>query len=254
MRNLLKIPKYKFSFNNNKIFFKEPLPFHFTTLNAHPVPADIPRPDYLLSKSFNYEEKSYAKHETQDEINKHRLSCKITADVLQKTEDYNNTVGFKTTEEIDSFVHNIILSHNAYPTAIGYMGFPKSVCTSVNEIVVHGIPNTRELLSGDTINVDVTNFKHGYHGDSSIMIFKDKPHEEVERLSKATRESMYKAISYCKPGENISVIGKVIYEYMLKKGFSVVKEFCGHGVGKQVHMDPYVYHLCMLKIYIIYSL
>ena len=126
------ISKY-FSNLFNKSFFKEPLPFHFNVLKPGFVPDTIERPDYMKVKDFNYDNKSYAIHKTQKDIDNHRKSCRITADVLQKIYDYSNKIGFSTTEEIDEMVHKIIISHKAYPTAIGYMGFPKSVCTSVNE-------------------------------------------------------------------------------------------------------------------------
>lgn len=144
------------------------------------------------------------------------------------------------------------------------MGFPKSVCTSVNEsksnlyiylivfnfiylirlVVVHGIPNTRILQEGDSINVDITSFYKGYHGDTSLMIFKNKEKvdKEILKLSEVTREALFLAIKYCKPGEKISTIGKVIQEYVGVRGYNVVKEFSGHGVGTDVHMEPSILH------------
>lgn len=233
------------------VYFKESLPYNYTVLPPGDVPAEFQRPNYMLEKNFNYEDnRKYAIHMSEEEINNHRKSCKITASVLQVIEDAAKADKFETTEDIDKLVHQEILKHQAYPTAIGYMGFPKSVCTSVNEskcflwylAVVHGIPNTRKLLEGDTCNVDVTNFKYGYHGDSSIMISKGKAHEDVDRMSIITREAMYKAIKHCKPGERVNIIGEIIEDYIRSNNYFIVNEFCGHGVGADVHMNPFIYH------------
>jgi len=114
---------------------------------------------------------------------------------------------------------------------------------SIRKVVCHGIPNTRILNEGDSINVDVTNYFKGQHGDSSVMIYINKPHPEIKRLGDVTREAMFDAIKICKPGQKFSKIGQVIQEYVMSRGFYLVSEFTGHGVGKNVHMLPSVYHI-----------
>ena len=145
-------------------------------------------------------------------------------------------------DDVDKLVHDYIVADGSYPSAIGFHGFAKSVCTSVNDVVSHGVPNSYVLQEGDYLNIDVVCYKDGYHGDNSAMIAIGEVHPEIDMLIKTTRESMYLAIEKCKPGASFKVIGETIEEYAKSKGLFVNREFGGHGVGAHLHMAPLVHH------------
>ncbi len=145
-------------------------------------------------------------------------------------------------DDVDKEVHDFIVKHDAYPSAIDFMHFPKSVCTSVNEVVSHGVPNSHLLVDGDYLNIDVTCYLDGFHGDNSGMVFMGDVHEDIQRLAQVTREAMFKAIYECGPGVPFSMIGEVIEEYAKEFGYFVNQEFGGHGIGRNMHQAPMVYH------------
>ena len=148
-----------------------------------------------------------------------------------------------STEEINTFCHNMIIKNNAIPAPLNYRGFPKSVCTSVNHVVCHGIPNKNKLLQmGDIINVDVTVILDGWHGDSSRMYTAGKINKKIEKLLKTTYECLLLGIEKAKPGNNLGDIGFEIQKYAESKNFSVVRDFCGHGIGKDFHTPPSILH------------
>ncbi|XP_068642847.1 methionine aminopeptidase 1B, chloroplastic-like isoform X2 [Aristolochia californica] len=147
-----------------------------------------------------------------------------------------------TTNEIDKAVHQMIIDAGAYPSPLGYGGFPKSVCTSVNECMCHGIPDSRQLQDGDIINIDVTVYLNGYHGDTSRTFLCGNVNEEARRLVQVTEECLEKAISVCKDGVSFKKIGKRISEHAEKYGYGVVERFVGHGVGKIFHSEPIIIH------------
>ncbi|KAJ0981485.1 hypothetical protein J5N97_009740 [Dioscorea zingiberensis] len=147
-----------------------------------------------------------------------------------------------TTDEIDKAVHQMIIDNGAYPSPLGYGGFPKSVCTSVNECICHGIPDSRPLEDGDIINIDVTVYLNGYHGDTSATFLCGDVDDEAKKLVQVTRESLNKAISICGPGVKYSKIGKTIHDHADKFKFGVVRQFVGHGVGRVFHADPVILH------------
>ena len=148
-----------------------------------------------------------------------------------------------TTDQLDKLCHDYIVNvQKAIPGNVGYHGFPKTVCTSVNDVVCHGIPGDKVLKDGDTLNIDVTVIKDGYHGDTSRMFHVGKVPVWAERLSQVTQECMYKAIEIVKPGCRLGDIGEVIQKHAEKNGFSVVREFCGHGIGKVFHEEPQILH------------
>ena len=138
-------------------------------------------------------------------------------------------------DEIDKIVHDYIIADGAYPSAIDFMHFPKSVCLSVNDVVSHGVPNSYVLKAGDYLNIDVVCFKDGFHGDNSAMVFledeKTEVNGDIKRLASVTRESMFVAIEHCKPGTKFSKIGEVIQDYAEGHGYKVNEEFGGHGIG-----------------------
>ncbi|CAO5679850.1 MAG: Methionine aminopeptidase [Holosporales bacterium] len=147
-----------------------------------------------------------------------------------------------TTEEIDRLCHDFILENGAKPSPLGYHGYPKSVCTSVNHVVCHGIPSNRKLQKGDIMNLDVTVDLDGWHGDTSRMFAIGKVGVRAEKLINVTYEAMMRGIEIVKPGIHVGDIGHVIQSYVERQGFSVVRDFCGHGVGRQMHMAPSVPH------------
>ncbi|XP_057768958.1 methionine aminopeptidase 1D, chloroplastic/mitochondrial isoform X1 [Salvia miltiorrhiza] len=147
-----------------------------------------------------------------------------------------------TTDEIDQAVHQMIIDNGAYPSPLGYGGFPKSVCTSVNECICHGIPDSRALEDGDIINIDVTVYLNGYHGDTSATFFVGAVNEEAKSLVKVTKECLDKAISICAPGVEFKQIGKTIHDHADEHRYGVVQQFVGHGVGRVFHSAPVVLH------------
>ena len=147
-----------------------------------------------------------------------------------------------STDQIDKICYEFINDHNAYSAPLFYRGFPKSCCTSTNHVVCHGIPSDKILKEGDIVNVDVTAFKEGWHGDTSRMFKIGEVSIKAEKLINATYESMMKAISIVKDGVTLGDIGSTIQSHVEAQGFSVVKDFCGHGIGQTFHKEPNVLH------------
>ncbi len=148
-----------------------------------------------------------------------------------------------STEELDSLCHAFILKHGATPAPLGYRGFPKSICTSINHVVCHGIPSPNKRLSeGDIINIDVTVILEGWHGDTSRMFFIGKSKVKAKRLVEATFDAMWRGIEQVRPGARLGDIGHAIQSYAEGLGFSVVRDFCGHGLGRIFHTAPSVLH------------
>ena len=146
------------------------------------------------------------------------------------------------TEILDELCHKKIIDSGAIPAPLNYKGFPKSICTSVNHVVCHGIPSSKRLKDGDIINIDVTVILDGWHGDTSRMYYVGKPSIKAKRLCDVTYEAMMLGIEQVKPGNTVGDIGYVIQNYVEKQGFSVVREYCGHGLGKVFHDEPNVAH------------
>jgi len=147
-----------------------------------------------------------------------------------------------TTEELDRLCHQFIVGHGAIPAPLGYRGYPKSICTSINHVVCHGIPGNRKLLEGDIMNIDVTVIVEGWHGDTSRMFAIGKIGVRAARLIEATHEAMMRGIEVVRPGATLGDIGHAIQSFVEKQGFSVVRDFCGHGLGKIFHAAPNVVH------------
>tara|TARA_B100000686_G_scaffold214719_1_gene221661 strand:+ start:221 stop:997 length:777 start_codon:yes stop_codon:yes gene_type:complete len=147
-----------------------------------------------------------------------------------------------TTKKIDQICYEFIRDNGGYSAPLFYKGFPKTCCTSVNHVVCHGIPTTKYLMEGDIINIDVTSIVNGWHGDTSRMFFVGDVSIKCKNLVSATYNSMMNAISIIKSGINLGDIGETIQTYVEKKGFSVVRDFCGHGIGKVFHESPNVLH------------
>ncbi|CAO2830043.1 unnamed protein product [Amaranthus hypochondriacus] len=203
-----------------------------------PVPDHIQKPPYVGLKLPELS-KEYQVHDS-DGIARMREAGELAARVL----DYAGTLvkPSVTTDEIDKAVHQMIIDAGAYPSPLGYGGFPKSVCTSVNECMCHGIPDSRQLQDGDIINIDVTVYLNGYHGDTSKTFLCGNVSNEMKRLVKVTQECLEKGISVCKDGVSFRKIGKIISEHAEKHNYGVVDRFVGHGVGTVFHSEPVIYH------------
>ena len=178
---------------------------------------------------------------TADEIQKMQAAGALAAEVLEMIKPHVQ-VGV-TTGELDRICHEYIISKGAIPAPLNYHGFPRSICTSINDVVCHGIPSdTKKLKNGDIVNIDVTVIKEEYHGDTSIMVEVGDVAPHAQRLIQVTQECLYKALDIVRPGVTLGDIGAVIQAHAEKNYYSVVREYCGHGIGKVFHEDPQVLH------------
>jgi methionyl aminopeptidase len=183
--------------------------------------------------------KNYIKKNS--DIEKIKISCRLAAKVLEMIEEYI-IEGIKT-NKINEICHNYITKTlKAYPASLNYNGFPKSVCISINNEVCHGIPNETTLKNGDILNIDVTIMKDGYYGDTSKMFYIGNISKNAEKLIKITQECLYNAIKKIKPNEDLNIIGETIENHAKKHNYSIIKEYCGHGIGKNLHEAPYILH------------
>ncbi len=178
---------------------------------------------------------------TNEDIETMRESARLAAKVLLMIEPYIKSG--VTTNRLNDLCHDYILSHGAVPSPLNYKGFPKSICSSINEEICHGIPSERKLRNGDVINLDITTYLNGFHGDTSKTFFVGSPRKKISRLVETCRESLQKAIEVVRPGARLGDIGATIQNLAESRGYSVVREFCGHGIGRSFHEDPQVLHL-----------
>lgn len=174
------------------------------------------------------------------DFKKLKKAGEITAKTLDFLED--KIKPGVTTDYIDKITTKFLHSHNATSAPLFYKGFPKSICTSVNHVVCHGIPSEKTLNDGDIVNIDITSYVDGFHGDSSRMYSVGTPSVKANKLIEVTRESLAKAIKILKPGITLGDIGHEIQSFVEKEGFSVVKDFCGHGIGRLFHEEPSILH------------
>jgi methionyl aminopeptidase len=178
---------------------------------------------------------------TPDEQDKMRVAGRLAASVLDMIGEYVKPG--VTTAELDAICHRFIVEElDAIPAPLNYRGFPKSICTSVNHVVCHGIPGERQLKSGDSLNIDITVIKDGFHGDTSRMFHVGKPSVQAERVAAVAREGMLRGIAQVAPGRHLGDIGHAIQKYVESQRCSVVREYCGHGIGRGFHEDPQVLH------------
>ncbi|UJJ30778.1 type I methionyl aminopeptidase [Halopseudomonas maritima] len=184
---------------------------------------------------------------TAEDIAGMRVAGRLAAEVLEMIGEHVQPG--VTTEELDRICHDYIVNvQKAIPAPLNYGGapgrmpFPKSICTSINHVVCHGIPNEKPLKNGDALNIDITVIKDGYHGDTSKMFMVGDTPEWAQRLAQVTQECLYKGISVVRPGARLGDIGAVIQEHAHANRYSVVREYCGHGIGKVFHEDPQVLH------------
>jgi methionyl aminopeptidase len=176
-----------------------------------------------------------------EDQSKMREAGRLAAEVLDMIGPH--VIPGVTTEELDRLCYEHIVNvQGTIPANLNYRGFPKTICSSVNHVVCHGIPNDRKLKSGDIINIDVTVIKEGFHGDTSRMYYVGKPPVAAQRLTEVCFEAMWRGIRTVKPGTRLGDIGHAIQDYVESLNFSVVREYCGHGIGRIYHEDPQILH------------
>ena len=177
----------------------------------------------------------------KDEQEKMRVAGQLASEVL--TMISNHIRPGVSTKELDDICNNFIVNEQkTVPANVGYRGFPATICTSVNHVVCHGIPNEKKLKNGDIINIDVTVIKDGFHGDTSRMFIVGKPTKQGERISQIAYESLCKGIKAVKPGNKLGDIGYAIQSHAEENYFSIVKDYCGHGIGEIYHDEPQILH------------
>ena len=202
------------------------------------VPLKIARPEYVGKNAP-------AKHtgsdvQSPETIAKMRIAGRIAAQALNEVG--RNVVPGITTDELDRIGHEFLLDHNAYPSTLGYRNFPKSLCSSLNEVICHGIPDSTVVQDGDICNIDITAFIDGVHGDTNATFFAGDVDEESRLLVQRTKESLDRAIAAVKPGRPINVIGRVIESYAKRFNYGVIRDFTGHGISTTFHSGLIVPH------------
>ncbi|MEZ4473301.1 MAG: type I methionyl aminopeptidase [bacterium] len=203
------------------------------------VPAHIPRPDYVMSGRVPPRPLGAHIHDAAS-IARMRRAGSVARQVLDVV--LAAVAPGVTTDELDALAHRTTIELGGYPSPLFYQGFPKSICTSVNEVVCHGIPDGRRLVGGDILNVDVTVFYDGVHGDCSETVFVGRVDDESRRLVRATFEATWAGIRTVRPGRRINEIGKAIGEVARRHRLGVVRQFAGHGIGEMFHMPPQILH------------
>jgi methionyl aminopeptidase len=207
-------------------------------MNYRSVPAHITKPEYVGKKSPSIYQGSDV--QTSEVIEKMRIAGTIAADAMHLAG--KSIKPGMTTDKLDEIVHEYICDQGAYPSTLGYRGFPKSLCTSINEVICHGIPSNQVIKEGDIINLDVTAFKDGVHGDTNYTFLVGEVEEEVQLLVERTKESLDRAIQAVAPGRPINVIGRVIESYAKRFNYGVVRDFTGHGVHTHFHSGLVIPH------------
>ena len=202
------------------------------------VPASIPRPEYVGKKMPSRYTGPDA--QTPETIEKMRIAGRIAAQAL--AEVGRAVEPGVTTDELDRIGHEFLCDHGAYPSTLGYRGYPKSLCTSINEVICHGIPDSTVLKDGDIVNIDITGFINGVHGDTNATFEVGEVDETAHLLVERTRESLDRAIKAVRPGRQINVIGRVIEAYAARFGYGVVRLFTGHGISTAFHSGLIIPH------------
>ncbi|MEN0085255.1 MAG: type I methionyl aminopeptidase [Leifsonia sp.] len=203
-----------------------------------PVPSRIPRPEYVGRPG----PAPYTRGDlyTPNEVELIRESGRIAAQAIALVgEAVRPGV---TTEELDVIGHEFLLANDAYPSTLGYRGYPKSICSSVNEVICHGIPDDTVIEEGDIVNIDITAYKNGFHGDSNQTFIAGTASDEVTQLVDRTREALARGIKAVAPGRQVNVIGRAIESYAKRFGYGVVRDFTGHGVGAAFHSGLIIPH------------
>src|SRR3954468_19947593 len=202
------------------------------------VPAHIARPEYVGKKRPKEWRGPHV--QTPETIEKMRLAGRIAARATQLAGEHCKPG--VTTDEVDRVVHEFLLDHGAYPSTLGYRGFPKSCCTSLNEVICHGIPDSTVIEDGDIVNIDVTAFIGGVHGDCNATFLAGDVSDEARDLVERTHEATMRAIKAVRPGRLLNVIGRVIESYAKRFDYGVVRDFTGHGIGRSFHSGLVILH------------
>ena len=202
------------------------------------VPSDLATPEYVWKIAPAKYSGSHVK--TPEQIEKIRSAGKIAAGAIEMAGAAAKPG--VTTDELDKLVHAYVLDHGAYPSTLGYRNYPKSCCTSVNEVICHGIPDNTVLEEGDIVNIDVTAYLDGFHGDSNQTFEVGTVSAEVHDLVERTRESLNRGLMAVKPGRQVNVIGRAIESYAKRFGYGVVRDFTGHGIGEAFHSGLIIPH------------
>jgi methionyl aminopeptidase len=202
------------------------------------VPADIAKPAYVGKESPTPYTGSHV--QSAETIEKMRIAGRLAAQAMQEASKV--IAPGVTTDEIDRVGHEFLLDHHAYPSTLGYRGFPKSLCTSVNEVICHGIPDARPLADGDLVKIDLTAYIGGVHGDNCATYFCGEVDAESRQLTEVTHEAMMRGIKAIKPGRQVNVIGRVIEKYAARFGYSSVRDYTGHGVHTAFHSGLVIPH------------
>ncbi len=206
--------------------------------SARAVPSGITRPEYV-GKPGPAPHVGGDKYD-QDTIQRIRIASRIAAQALDLV--LESAKQGMTTDDLDRIGHEFLISQNAYPSTLGYRGFPKSLCSSMNEIICHGIPDDTVLEDGDLINIDISAFIGGVHGDTNGTVLIGEGSEELANLVSRTKEAMHRGISAAMPGRQVNIIGRAIETYAKRYNYGVVKEFTGHGVGPSFHTGLIIPH------------
>ncbi len=202
------------------------------------VPATIDRPRYVGRSAPD----RYTGDDIQppEVIERMRIAGRIAAQAMHAAAAVIRPG--VTTDDLDRVVHEFLIDHGAYPSTLGYRGFPKSCCTSVNEVICHGIPDSRPLEDGDIVKIDVTAYIHGVHGDTCATFFCGEVDEQIRLLTERTQEALVRAIKAVKPGRQVNVIGRVVESYARRFGYGVVRDYTGHGVHTTFHSGLVIPH------------
>ncbi|MEJ7794200.1 MAG: type I methionyl aminopeptidase [Nocardioides sp.] len=206
--------------------------------SRRPVPAHIARPAYVdrpRPERFTGSEVKDA-----ETIAKMRVAGRLAAEARELVGSH--VAPGVTTDELDRVGHEFLCDHGAYPSTLGYRGFPKSLCSSVNEVVCHGIPDDRRIEDGDLVNIDITAYLDGVHGDTNATFFAGEADEESRLLVERTKEALDRGIKAVRPGRRVNVIGRVIESYARRFGYGVVRDFTGHGIGSAFHSGLIIPH------------
>jgi methionyl aminopeptidase len=204
---------------------------------ARQVPANIPRPEYVGKKAPTLGEDDVKDAGT---IARMRVACQLAAQALEEVGRHVRPG--VTTDDLDAVGHEFLVSRGAYPSTLGYRGYPKSLCTSLNEVICHGIPDDTVIRDGDIVNIDITAFIDGVHGDTNATFLAGDVNEESRLLVERTREATMRGIRAVAPGRPLNVIGRVIESYAKRFGYGVVRDFTGHGIGRTFHSGLVVPH------------
>jgi methionyl aminopeptidase len=204
------------------------------------VPGRIARPHYVDARPGTPADFDDPMVKDPETIARMREAGRIAADAI--IEVGRHVAPGVTTDELDRVGHEFMIARGAYPSTLGYKGFPKSLCTSVNEVICHGIPDDRPLQDGDIVKIDITAFKNGVHGDTCATFYAGDASRQVRDLGERTRQAMLRGISAIRPGRPVSVIGRVIESYAKRFGYGVIRDYTGHGVGPSFHTRPTILH------------